>query len=114
MEGCGVSQGLGELQQLVLLALIRLGDDAYGARISRALLDIAGREVSISTIYITLVRMEEHGLVESTEGEHPGRGGRRRRCFAVTEKGMARLRSTREAANRMWQDLEQDVLGERA
>ena len=56
----GVTEGLGELQQFVLLALIRLENDAYGARISRSLLEIAGRDVAISAIYITLVRMEEH------------------------------------------------------
>lgn len=106
-----MSDNLGELQQLVMLALVRLGDEAYGARIRKELEQVAARTVAISTIYITLVRLEDQGLVSSREGDYPGRGGRRRRYFDLTEAGLGRLRHARKAANRMWTGFEEEILG---
>lgn len=100
------NRNLGDLQQLILLALLRLGDDAYGARIRRELKEVADRDLSISAIYVTLLRMEEQGLVTSTRGDSPARGGRKRRCFAVTTEGKESLVRAREATNRMWQGVE--------
>ena len=97
---------LGELQQLLMLALVRLGDDAYGARIRRELANVAGRRRSISAIYVTLVRMEEQGLVASRDGDVPATGGRPRRCFTVTKDGLAALKATRDAAEKMWSGVE--------
>lgn len=93
---------LGELQQLIMLAVLRLGPDAYGARIRRELRTVAQRKVSISAIYVTLVRLEEQGLSRSHPGETPATGGRPRRCFELTPRGEKLLRTTRAAANRMW------------
>ncbi len=92
---------LGELQQLVMFAVIRLDADAYGARIRQELLEVAGRDVAISTIYVTLVRLEDNALVRSFDGETPSSGGRPRRCFAITQAGRERLRATRTAAARI-------------
>ncbi len=97
---------LGELQQLLMLALVRLGDDAYGARIRRELTTVAGRRLSISAIYVTLVRMEEQGLVASRDGETPATGGRPRRCFKATKAGLRALKATRDAAEKMWSGVE--------
>ncbi|MGD8330118.1 MAG: helix-turn-helix transcriptional regulator [Acidobacteriota bacterium] len=97
---------LGELQQLLLLALLRLGDEAYGAAIRRELRAVAGRKLSISAIYVTLVRMEEQGLVASQDGTVPATGGRPRRCFEITRSGRAALKATRAAADKMWSGVE--------
>lgn len=97
---------LGELQQLLMLALLRLEDNAYGAEIRRELAEVAGRRLSISAIYVTLVRMEEQGLVASRAGETPATGGRPRRCFRVTDSGRAALKAARYAADKMWSGVE--------
>lgn len=97
---------LGELQQLLMLALLRLEDDAYGAAIRRELIEVAGRKLSISAIYVTLVRMERQGLVASHDGDVPATGGRPRRCFGVTRRGVEALKATRDAADKMWSGVE--------
>ncbi len=94
-------EALGELQQLIMLALLRLGSDAYGARVRQELIEVAGRDVTISAIYVTLVRLEDDGLVRSFDGATPPTGGRPRRCFSVTHAGRERLRATRDMAARM-------------
>lgn len=96
------TKSLGELQQLLMLALLRLDNDAYGASIRRELASTAGRRLSISAIYVTLVRLEEQGLVASRDGEVPATGGRPRRCFRVTGRGIEALKATRDAADKMW------------
>jgi DNA-binding PadR family transcriptional regulator len=94
---------LGDLEELVLLAVLRLGADAYGARIRRELVDHAGRSVSISTVYVTLMRLEEKGLARSWLGEPTGRrGGKAKRYFALRPEGEEALRSTRDVRERMW------------
>ena len=99
-------RNLGEFQQLTMLAVLRLGADAYGASIRRVLRDVAMRNVSISAIYVTLVRLEEHGLVTSRAGDTPATGGRPRRCFTVTPKGKVALRAVRSTTDRMWAGVE--------
>ncbi len=105
---------LGDLQQLTMLALLRLADGAYGARIRQELERVAARKLSISAIYVTLVRLEEQGLVESHYGPGPARGGRSRRCFRVTDQGLEALRSSRQAPNQMWSGLESYLTKKRA
>ncbi len=98
---------LGDLQQLVLLAVARLGDDAFGGAIRDELERVAGRSVSISTVYVTLVRMEDQGLVASTrELESEGRGGKARRYFQLTGEAWAALEISRQAIDRMWEGVE--------
>jgi len=105
---------LGDLQQLTMLALLRLGEDAYGSRIREELRGVAGRNLSISAIYVTLVRLEEQGMVTSHYGDAPARGGRSRRCFGVTPPGLDALQASREAANRMWSGLDAHLTKESA
>ena len=97
---------LGELQQLTMLAVARLGDAAYGAAIRDELEAVASRKVSVPTVYVTLVRLEEDGLVKSTERAtaHKG-GGRARRVFRVTAAGWNALDEARGAAERLWQGV---------
>lgn len=83
---------LGDFEQLILLAILRLDGDAYGLRVQSELTKRAGRTASIGAIYTTLERLEEKGLVRSTVGEStPERGGRAKRIFTVTGAGRASL-----------------------
>ena len=94
---------LGDLQQLTMLAVARLEATAYGAAIREELLGVAGRKISVPTVYVTLVRLEEQGLVESTEAPRPdGRGGRARRVFRLTPAGWSALDRSRASMARMW------------
>ena len=97
---------LGDLEELVLLAVLRLGDGAWGARIQQELEDRAGRSVSIGTVYVTLMRLEEKGLARSWMGEPTGeRGGKARRHFEVRPEGVQALEASRAVRERMWQGL---------
>lgn len=98
---------LGALQQLVMLATLRLGDEAYGARIQEELERTAGRAVSISTVYVTMERLERSGFVHSWLGDPtPVRGGKAKRFYRLTEAGAAALRASREQLERMWTGVE--------
>ncbi len=98
---------LGDFEQLTMLAVVRLGKVAYGASIRQELEDVARRTVSISTVYVTLVRLEKKSLVESWRSDPtPVRGGKAKRYFRLTPEGAAALRESRGAADRMWQGLE--------
>jgi DNA-binding PadR family transcriptional regulator len=99
---------LGEFELLVLLALIRLGDDAYGVPIVRQLEKSMRREISVGSVYAALDRLEAKGLVASSVGEPTAeRGGRAKRYFQVTRAGLKEVRSTRQALIRLWQGLPQ-------
>lgn len=99
---------LGDLQQLVMLAAIRLGgDEAFGGAIQQELERVGGRQISVSAVYVTLVRLEEQGLVQSVaavSGEP--RVGRPRRLFRVTSEGWEALRASRASLDRMWDGVE--------
>lgn len=84
------SKSLGEFEILVMAALIRLSENAYGVTIRQEIESRAGRGVSIGALYTTLQRMEDKGLVASRMGEAtPERGGRAKRYFEITPKGRA-------------------------
>ena len=94
---------LGDLEELALLAVLRLGENAYGGRIREVLRDDAGRPVSISTIYVTLMRLEEKGLVRSWMGEPTrARGGKAKRHYEVRPEGVEAVESVRAVRARMW------------
>jgi PadR family transcriptional regulator PadR len=79
---------LGEFEQLVLLAVLRLEDEAYGATIGRLIEDATGRRISIGAIYTTLDRLQGKGYVRSRIGEPTGeRGGRRRKIYTLDRLG---------------------------
>ena len=83
---------LGEFEQLVLLALLRLGENGYGVTVRDQLGRRAGRSVSLGTVYKTLLRLESKGLVSAHLGEPtPERGGRRKKHYAVTLTGRKSL-----------------------
>lgn len=98
---------LGDLEELVLLATLRLGPDAHGGRIRAELEALADRSVSISTIYVTLMRLEEKGLVRSWKGEATAsRGGKAKRYYEVSPVGLEALRAVRSTRERMWEGIE--------
>ena len=93
---------LGELEQLVLLAVLRVGRDAYGVPVHDEIQSRAGRDLTLGTIYKTLARLEEKGLVLSHIGEPTAeRGGRRTRCYVVTAAGRRSLTATFKVLRRM-------------
>jgi DNA-binding PadR family transcriptional regulator len=106
-HGADVAVHLGELEQLVLLALVRLGDDAYGVAVQREIASRAGRHPSFATIYTTLSRLEDKGLIESRLGESsPERGGRRKKYFVMRAAGRRALRASLEAVRGMTRGLD--------
>ena len=98
---------LGEFEQMVLLAILRLGEDAYGWTVGEELEKVAGRSVSSGALYTTLDRLERKGLLDSRTGPgQPERGGRPRRYLTVTAKGVEAVRHAREAMDRLWASLD--------
>lgn len=98
---------LGEFEQMLLLAALHLGEDAYGAALGQELEARVGRRVSRGAIYVTLDRMEAKGLVTSSlSAPRPERGGRPRRVVTVTPEGIAQLQASREALVTLWDGLE--------
>jgi PadR family transcriptional regulator PadR len=101
---------LGEFEHIVILALLRLADRAYGVTVRQEIETRTGREVSIGAIYATLDRLQAKGYVRSQFGEPtPERGGRSKRFFQVTAKGMSAVHRTHRAVQRMIQGL--DLIG---
>jgi PadR family transcriptional regulator, regulatory protein PadR len=97
-----VAAYLGEFEQLVLMALARLGDDAYGVTIREVLIERTGRQASFGAIYSTVRRLEGKGLVESAWGEPEAvRGGRAKKLVTLTARGKAALRASYSAVVRM-------------
>src|SRR5438270_11919958 len=98
---------LGEFEQVVLMAVLREGNEAYGVTIRQAIADRAGREVGLAAVYKTLNRLEEKGLVTAQVGEPtPERGGRRKRYYTVTAAGRRSLRESIEVLRRMSRGLD--------
>lgn len=98
---------LGDLEQLVMLAVLRVGEGAYGVTVQQELLRQTGRDLTLATVHKTLARLEDKGLVLSRTGEPtPVRGGRRRRHFEITSAGRAALRQALDATRRMARGLD--------
>ena len=97
---------LGEFELMILLAVIHLGEEAYGVPISRELEVQRGRDVSVGSVYAALERMEGKGLVSSSLGDPtPERGGKAKRFFRVTKEGLRQAHETRRVLTRLWQSL---------
>ncbi len=104
---------LGEFEHLVLLAALRLRDQAYAPEIARILEEHAKREMSRGTLYAALERLENRGLVEwHTEASTSERRGSRRRRFSVTEAGTAAVADQRQVLLGMWSGIEGLIPGE--
>ena len=94
---------LGEFEELVMLTCVLLKEEAYGIRIVEEILDKMDRKVNLSAVHVTLYRLEDKGLVDSSmSGATAQRGGRRKRIFSVTMLGMRLLRETKEKRENLW------------
>ena len=101
---------LGELEQLILLAILRLGADAYGLSVARELEAHAGRRLSRGALYTSLQRLEAKGFVRwRSDVGGPAREGIPKRVYAVTPRGLTAVRQSHRVLKRMWRGLE-DVL----
>jgi DNA-binding PadR family transcriptional regulator len=99
-------QLLSDFELMTLLAVLRLGDGAYGVAIARELESTAGRRVLSAALYAALGRLESKGLVTTWLGEPtPERGGRAKKFFRVTGRGLEAVRHTRGALEAMWAGL---------
>lgn len=113
IDEMGKGENLGEFELTVILALLRLGEEAYGVPIAREIEASANREVGIASVYAALERLERKGFVASRRGEPtPERGGRAKRFFRVTALGLRRVRKTQRTLIRLWQGLRQLEGGE--
>jgi PadR family transcriptional regulator, regulatory protein PadR len=105
---------LGEFEQVVMLALVRLGPDAYGAVVCQEIESRGNRGVSVSAAHTTLERLEQKGLVKSRIGDPtPQRGGKRKRHYEVTALGMKSLQASYRSLRNMADGIEH-LLGEPA
>jgi PadR family transcriptional regulator PadR len=101
---------LGEFEHIIVLALLRLADRAYGVTVRQEIELRTNREVSIGAVYATLDRLETKGYVKSHRGDPtPERGGRSKRFFRVTPKGVAAVNCTQRALQSMTEGL--DLIG---
>lgn len=102
-----MGRALGSFEQLVLLAILRMGKDAYGVSVQEEIERATGRSVTPGALYRALDRLEVRGLVESGTGEPTGeRGGRRRRTLAVTSEGAKELSAALDAVRELAEGLE--------
>lgn len=93
----------GEFEVMVMLAIVRLGEDAYGWTVAQELERVVGRTVSSGALYTTLNRLEQKGLLRTRVGEgSEERGGRPRRYLTLSPTGAAALERSREAMERLW------------
>ena len=99
---------LTDFEIMILLAVLRVGDDAYGVTIAREIESTAGRTVQLPAVYTALDRLEKQGLVRSWIGEATAqRGGRAKKHFSVTKAGLGSVHDTREALTALWSQLPQ-------
>ncbi len=99
---------LSDFELMVLLAVMRVGEEAYGVPVARELEDTTGRTVAIAAVYAALQRLENKGLVWAALGEPTAtRGGRAKRYFRVTAKGIKAAREAQRAFMALWRDVPQ-------
>jgi DNA-binding PadR family transcriptional regulator len=105
---------LNRVELLALIAILRLGDEAYGVTIHDEIARSAGRSVSMAGVYSALDRLERQGLVRPWQSEpRAERGGRARRHYNLTAAGREHVRRERDLAERIWRGLEPDAGGRR-
>jgi PadR family transcriptional regulator, regulatory protein PadR len=111
VDHMGKGDYLGEFEMIVLLAILRLGKNAYGVTILEEIQKRTGRPTSIGAVYATLDRFESKGYVSSKMGDPTrARGGRAKRIFSITAKGSAALEASRKILASMWTGLD-PILG---
>lgn len=103
---------LGELEELILLSVGILYDDAYGIAIQKEIKLRCNRSITISSVHSVLCRLEEKGYLSARyDGATPERGGRRKRLFRVTSSGQAVISEMRNLRNDMWEAIPKIAFG---
>ena len=96
----------GNLEFIVLLAVLRVGEKAYGVPIAREIEATTGKDVALGSVYAALERLEEKAWVASKVGDPtPERGGRAKRYFRITPKGLRHLRDARQTLTQLWRGV---------
>jgi PadR family transcriptional regulator len=99
---------LTDFELMILLAILRVGEEAYGVEIAREIEATSGRRVLLGAAYAALDRLERNGLVSSRSGSPtPERGGRAKRFFQVTPRGIRAARETQRALVALWRGVAQ-------
>ena len=99
-------ESLNDSELMMLLATLRLGEEAYGVSLCQELTRMTGKTAALASVYKTLERLENRGLVTSRMGEPSAeRGGRAKRFVRVTEQGLRAIDATRMVLNSLWQDV---------
>lgn len=99
---------LTDFELMILLAILRAGEEAYGVRIAAEIERTGKRSVVMGAVYAALDRLERNGLVSSFVGDPtPARGGRAKRFFEVTARGLRAVKQTQSALVALWTDLPQ-------
>jgi DNA-binding PadR family transcriptional regulator len=101
----GRGEHLGELEALILAAVVRIGDEANGTAVYHEIASRSGRSVSLPAVHVTLRRLEEKDLVRSELGESSRRGGKPRRFYRPTPDGARALHEFREMWRKVWRGL---------
>lgn len=105
---------LGALEELVLLTVASMGEEAYAVHIKEEVEQQSGRSFNISSIHTTLFRLEEKKFLQSEMGEPTAeRGGRRKRYFSLTAAGIQALQQYRELRNRLWDLIPETLINRR-
>jgi PadR family transcriptional regulator PadR len=105
-------QRLTDLEQLLLLAVLQAGDDAHAGAVQAVLDERGERKASLGSLYVTLTRLEERGLVRSIKGEPTAeRGGKAKRLYEVTREGLVALHHSRRVLDRMWEGVADATAG---
>ena len=98
------NKGLGEFEELVLLAVCILDGEAYGISVKKEVERHSGRLILLGAVHITLYRLQDKGLLKSEiGGRTEKRGGRRKRLFKITQAGLKKLKAAQEVRQKMWQ-----------
>jgi DNA-binding PadR family transcriptional regulator len=105
------SESCGQFEQIVLTAVVALGDNAYGITIHRKVQELSKpKPVTLGAVYVTLDRMEAKGFVASVLSDPtPQRGGRSKRCYRLEKKGEHALRESAVVARRLWDVLNEEL-----
>ena len=102
------NKGLGEFEELVLLAVCILSGEAYGISVNREVESHTNRTILLGAVHITLYRLQDKGWLKSEMGGNTAkRGDRRKRLFKITDTGMLQLRSSQNVRQKMWKLIPQ-------
>ena len=104
---------LGEFEQIVLLAILRLGDNAYGVPVRQEIEKRTGRSLTVGALYRTFDRLQDKGYLTSFFSDPtPERGGRAKRHFRTTSRGLRVVRETQQSLVKLWRGIPQLKGGE--